>query len=111
MTSCWHFYLKSIAFCLKRGGQLPGNQSDILELRKEIADLETKENVLDRLLSGAQKELNDLCVDRTFAYVTYNDLRSVQSYKDQTIMAVKAPPEATLHVPQPINNFGQPKVC
>ena len=31
-------------------------------------------------------------------------------YKDQAIMAVKAPPEATLHVPQPINNLGQQKV-
>jgi transcription factor E2F2 len=79
-------------------------------LRREVADLEAKENALDRLIHGAQKELNEFTNDRTYAYVTYHDLRSVSSYKDQSIMAVKAPPEATLHVPQPINNFGQPKV-
>ncbi|XP_011498693.1 PREDICTED: transcription factor E2F3 [Ceratosolen solmsi marchali] len=93
-----------------KGGCLPSNQSDILDLRREVSDLEAKENALDRLIHGAQKELNEFTNDRTYAYVTYHDLRSVASYKDQSIMAVKAPPEATLHVPQPINNFGQPKL-
>lgn len=97
-------------FLETRGGCLPSNQSDIINLRREVADLEAKENALDRLIHGAQKELNEFTADRTFAYVTYHDLRSVASYKDQSIMAVKAPPEATLHVPQPINNYGQPKV-
>ncbi|XP_014210403.1 transcription factor E2F2 [Copidosoma floridanum] len=89
---------------------LPSDQNNFLDLRKEVADLEAKENALDRLLSSAQKEFNEFTADRTYAYVTYHDLRSVVSYKDQSIMAVKAPPEATLHVPQPINNFGQPKL-
>ncbi|XP_015109280.1 transcription factor E2F6 isoform X1 [Diachasma alloeum] len=93
-----------------KGGQLPGEQNDILELRKEISDLEAKENTLDRLIHGAEERLRELCADRQFAYVTYHDLRSVPAYKDQAIMAVKAPPEATLHVPQPINNLGQPKL-
>ncbi|XP_058803059.1 transcription factor E2F3-like isoform X2 [Phymastichus coffea] len=93
-----------------KGGCLPSNQSDILDLRKSVADLEAKENALDRLIHSAQKELNEFTADRTYAYVTYHDLRSVAAYRDQSIMAVKAPPEATLHVPQPINNFGQPKL-
>ncbi|XP_003428202.1 transcription factor E2F3 [Nasonia vitripennis] len=93
-----------------KGGCLPSNQSDYADLRREVADLDAKENALDRLIHGAQKELNEFTADRTYAYVTYHDLRSVASYKDQSIMAVKAPPEATLHVPQPINNFGQPKL-
>ncbi|KAJ8673655.1 hypothetical protein QAD02_004917 [Eretmocerus hayati] len=92
-----------------KGTCLPNNQSDIVEIRRQLADLEAKENTLDRLINGAQKELNEFTADR-LAYVTYHDLRSVASYKDQSIMAVKAPPEATLHVPQPINNFGQPKL-
>lgn len=75
-----------------------------------MADLEAKENTLDRLIHGADKNLRELCADRQYAYVTYHDLRSVPMYKDQAIMAVKAPPEATLHVPQPINNLGQQKV-
>lgn len=95
-------------FC--RGGQLPGERNDILELRREVDDLEAKENALDRLIRGAEENLRELCADRQYAYVTYHDLRSVAAYRDQAIMAVKAPPEATLHVPQPINNCGQPKV-
>lgn len=93
-----------------RGGQLPNERNDIADLRKEVADLEAKENTLDRLIHGADKNLRELCADRQYAYVTYHDLRSVPMYKDQAIMAVKAPPEATLHVPQPINNLGQQKV-
>ncbi|KAG5325267.1 E2F2 factor, partial [Pseudoatta argentina] len=93
-----------------KGGQLPNNRNDIANLRWEVADLEAKENTLDRLIHGADKNLRELCADRQYAYVTYHDLRSVSMYKDQVIMAVKAPPEATLHVPQPINNFGQQKL-
>lgn len=89
---------------------MPGNHNEILKLRKEFAELEAQENNLDRLIVLAEKELNNLCLDRTYAYVSYHDLRSVRSYKDQSIMVVKAPPEATLHVPQPVNNLGQPKV-
>lgn len=93
-----------------RGGQLPNDRNDIADLRREVADLEAKENTLDRLIHGADKNLRELCADRQYAYVTYHDLRSVPMYKDQAIMAVKAPPEATLHVPQPINHLGQQKV-
>lgn len=81
-----------------------------MDLRREIEDLEAKENALDRLIDGAEKTLRELGVEKQFAYVTYHDLRSVTAYKDQAIMAVKAPPEATLHVPQPIPNYGPPKV-
>ncbi|KAL0127940.1 hypothetical protein PUN28_003298 [Cardiocondyla obscurior] len=93
-----------------KGGQLPNNRNDIASLRREVADLEAKENTLDRLIHGANKNLRELCADRQYAYVTYHDLRSVSMYKDQVIMAVKAPPEATLHVPQPLNNLGQQKL-
>lgn len=93
-----------------KGGQLPGERNDILELQKDVADLEAKENALDRLLHNAEEKLRELCADRQYAYVTYHDLRSVAAYRDQAIMAVKAPPEATLHVPQPINGLGQPNL-
>lgn len=111
----YHLYLYNERLYSKliacyRGGQLPNNRNDIANLRWEVADLEAKENTLDRLIHGADKNLRELCADRQYAYVTYHDLRSVSMYKDQVIMAVKAPPEATLHVPQPINNFGQQKV-
>ncbi|KAL1476110.1 hypothetical protein MTO96_036764 [Rhipicephalus appendiculatus] len=37
----------------------------------------------------------------TYAYVTYRDLRSISSLADQTVIAVKAPPETRLEVPDP----------
>ncbi|XP_032680147.1 transcription factor E2F2 isoform X3 [Odontomachus brunneus] len=93
-----------------KGGQLPNERNDIADLSREVADLEAKENTLDRLIHGANKNLRELCADRKYAYVTYHDLRSVPMYKEQAIMAVKAPPEATLHVPQPTSNLGQQKL-
>lgn len=93
-----------------KGGQLPGEQLDVVDLRREVADLKAKENTLDRLIHGAEKNLRELCADRQYAYVTYHDLRSVTAYREQAIMAVKAPPEATLHVPQPISAFGESRL-
>ncbi|KAK1133243.1 transcription factor E2F2, partial [Acipenser oxyrinchus oxyrinchus] len=34
------------------------------------------------------------------AYVTYQDIRSIQSLQDQTVIAVKAPSETKLEVPE-----------
>ena len=33
--------------------------------------------------------------------MTYQDIRSVQSFEDQTVVAIKAPPETRLEVPDP----------
>lgn len=35
----------------------------------------------------------------TLAYVTYQDIRAVGSFKEQTVIAVKAPPQTRLEVP------------
>lgn len=44
----------------------------------------------------------------TYAYVTYQDIRRIKSLQDQTVIAVKAPSETKLEVPDPkevkINN-------
>ncbi|XP_012527372.1 transcription factor E2F2 isoform X2 [Monomorium pharaonis] len=94
-----------------KGGQLPNNRNDIANLKREVADLEAKENTLDQLIHGAAKNLREFTnADRQYAYVTYHDLRSVSMYKDQVIMAVKAPRESSLHVPHPIDNNGQQKL-
>uniref|UniRef100_A0A4W4GNC2 E2F transcription factor CC-MB domain-containing protein n=1 Tax=Electrophorus electricus TaxID=8005 RepID=A0A4W4GNC2_ELEEL len=37
----------------------------------------------------------------TFAYITYQDIRRIQSLQDQTVIAVKAPLETKLEVPDP----------
>ena len=34
-------------------------------------------------------------------YVTYQDIRGVSSFEEQTVIAIKAPPETRLEVPDP----------
>jgi hypothetical protein len=36
----------------------------------------------------------------TLAYVTYQDIRAVGNFKEQTVIAVKAPPQTRLEVPE-----------
>jgi len=45
--------------------------------------------------------LRQLSEDKQYAYITYQDLRGIPEYRHQTIMAIKAPPEAKLQVPHP----------
>lgn len=45
--------------------------------------------------------LRQMSEDKRYAYITYQDLRGIPEYKHQTIMAIKAPPEAKLQVPHP----------
>lgn len=37
----------------------------------------------------------------TLAYVTYHDIRDANNFKNQTLIAIKAPPETRLEVPDP----------
>ncbi|KAL0281082.1 UNVERIFIED_CONTAM: hypothetical protein PYX00_002181 [Menopon gallinae] len=66
-----------------------------------MLELRRREEELNRLISNAEMELKQLTEDKRFAYVTYEDLRTIPSYKNQTVMVIKAPPEAKLRVPDP----------
>lgn len=76
-------------------------------LQTELSQLESKENLLDELISKATVDLNVLTEnqDKKLAYVTYRDLRSISSLEDQTVIAVNAPPETRLEVPDPRKNL------
>jgi len=41
-----------------------------------------------------------LTEDKRFGYVTYQDIRSIESFRQKTVLVVKAPPETELQVPQ-----------
>lgn len=72
-------------------------------LQQEIDEYAKVESELDELIEGAVSDLRGITenVDRRYAYVTYRDLRSISSLADQTVIAVKAPPETRLEVPDP----------
>uniref|UniRef100_A0A224Z1L9 Transcription factor E2F3 n=1 Tax=Rhipicephalus zambeziensis TaxID=60191 RepID=A0A224Z1L9_9ACAR len=80
---------------------LNGSRQRILQ--EEVDEYIKVEHELDELLEGAVSDLRGIAenVDRRYAYVTYRDLRSISSLADQTVIAVKAPPETRLEVPDP----------
>lgn len=47
-----------------------------------------------------ERDLKQLTEDKRFGYVTYQDIRSIESFKHMTVLVVKAPPETELQVPQ-----------
>ncbi|KAM9268064.1 transcription factor E2F2 [Morus bassanus] len=71
-------------------------------LRGELAELARMERTLDQLVQDCALQLRQLADDeanRRLAYVTYQDLRAISNFQEQTVIAVKAPPETQLEVP------------
>ncbi|NWI56114.1 E2F2 factor, partial [Calyptomena viridis] len=83
-------------------------------LRGELAELARTERTLEQLVQDCALQLRQLMGSRhlacsssfsytlslsTLAYVTYQDLRAISSFQEQTVIAVKAPPETQLEVP------------
>ncbi|XP_041711478.2 transcription factor E2F2 [Coregonus clupeaformis] len=72
-------------------------------LRKELGELERAEKALEDLITSSSTQLKELTEHREnqqLGYVTYQDIRSIGSLQDQTVIAVKAPSETKLEVPE-----------
>lgn len=77
----------------------PGKQQ---QLGQELKELMSKEQALDQLIQSCSLNFKHLIEDKAnerLAYVTYQDLRAVSSFKEQTVIAIRAPPETILEVP------------
>lgn len=46
----------------------------------------------------AEGQLRSFSEDKRYAYVTYGDLKAIDEYRNNTVMAVRAPPETNLQV-------------
>ncbi|NXM50946.1 E2F2 factor, partial [Gymnorhina tibicen] len=83
-------------------------------LRGELAELARTERMLDQLMQDCAVQIRQLADNETnqrypsfsyasflstLAYVTYQDLRAISGFQEQTVIAVKAPPETQLEVP------------
>ncbi|XP_054079656.1 LOW QUALITY PROTEIN: transcription factor E2F2-like [Rissa tridactyla] len=71
-------------------------------LRGEVAELARTERTLDQVLQDCALQFHQLTDDEAnqrLAYVTYQDLCAISSFQEQTVIAVKAPPETQLEVP------------
>ncbi|RZC38918.1 E2F TDP domain containing protein [Asbolus verrucosus] len=66
-------------------------------LSKDLKDLENQENNLNRLIKTVENDLINLNND-AYGFVTYQDLRSIDKFKQNTVIVVKAPPNTHLSV-------------
>ena len=70
---------------------------------KEVI-LEEKEKKLDELIKKLTNDLQKASEDvenKKYLYVTYRDIRRIKEFSDQTVIAIKAPLETKLEVPDP----------
>ncbi|XP_059585571.1 transcription factor E2F6 isoform X3 [Alligator mississippiensis] len=84
-------------------GKAPEQQ----KLRDELSDLSAMEEALDELIKDCAHQLFELTDDKEnakLAYVTYQDIHSVQAFQEQIVIAIKAPEETKLEVPAPKEN-------
>lgn len=63
----------------------------------ELVKLREKENMLDHFI-GEMKDQIDKQIERKHSYVTCQDLNAIDSFKDQLVMTIRAPPETKLMV-------------
>ena len=56
----------------------------------ELADLVTEESRLDILIAQARLLCNEQHKDKTHAYISCKDIRSVRQFRDQTVLVINA---------------------
>ncbi|KAI1289735.1 Transcription factor E2F3 [Halotydeus destructor] len=69
-----------------------------------LDDIDAEEKMLDEMIQLATNELNESSensANKKYAYVTYRDIRGIKEFSDQTVIAIKAPSETKLEVPDP----------
>lgn len=88
-----------------KGGQVSGEEYNTLQ--REIALLERKERQLDQLIRNAECNYKQMSQDKKHAYITIDDFHSMgKDMRDQTLLAIKAPPDTLLEVPRGGENKG-----
>ncbi|XP_058658086.1 transcription factor E2F6 isoform X3 [Ammospiza nelsoni] len=84
--------------------QLIGRAPEPQNLKEELSDLSTMEEALDELIKNCAHQIFELIDDKEnakLAYVTYQDIRSIQAFQEQIVIAIKAPEETKLEIPVP----------
>ncbi|NXW62209.1 E2F6 factor, partial [Eurystomus gularis] len=85
--------------------QVVGKAPERQTLKDELSDLSAMEEALDALIKDCAHQLFELTDDKENAkypsYVTYQDIRSIQAFQGQIVIAVKAPEETKLEIPIP----------
>mmetsp|Transcript_35584 Transcript_35584/g.93425 ORF Transcript_35584/g.93425 Transcript_35584/m.93425 type:complete len:309 (+) Transcript_35584:123-1049(+) len=85
-------------------------QNEIESLQRSLASLDDQSKKLDIYIDQLNADLRAQQTDPTYrqrAYVTDEDIRSIESFRDQTVIAIKAPSGTTLALPYPDENISQ----
>lgn len=80
----------------------------LLTLHEEIEDLKLAESRLDELIEECQGEMKHCSAAKhvnKHSYVTYQDIRGIPDFNNKTVIAIKAPPETKLEVPDPAESI------
>jgi transcription factor E2F3 len=78
-------------------------------LLQTISELMKEERKYDQHIKTVSQNIRRLYEEEAFekggfeslSYITHDDMRSLDSFKDQSVMAIKAPPGTSLEVPDP----------
>ncbi|XP_043994724.1 transcription factor E2F3 [Gambusia affinis] len=73
-------------------------------LARSLEALIEEEEKLDERIQICARQISRLCEENLhdrYAYLTYEDIRSISSFEQQTVIVIKAPPETRLQVPHP----------
>ncbi|NXD55684.1 E2F6 factor, partial [Corvus moneduloides] len=94
--------------------QVVGKAAEQQNLKDELSDLSDMEEALDELIKDCAHQIFELtddkenakypfnsCITLTHPYVTYQDIRSIQAFQEQIVIAIKAPEETKLEIPVP----------
>lgn len=84
--------------------QVVGKAAEQQNLKDELSDLSDMEEALDELIKDCAHQIFELTDDKEnakLAYVTYQDIRSIQAFQEQIVIAIKAPEETKLEIPVP----------
>lgn len=85
------------------------NYQDMEQLLQSISDLMQEEKKYEQHIKMVTQNIRQLYDEEAFdkgtfenlSYITHEDMRSLESFKNQSVMAIKAPPGTTLEVPDP----------
>ncbi|KAL4159651.1 hypothetical protein PRNP1_000226 [Phytophthora ramorum] len=85
------------------------NYQGMDHLRQNLSDLRQEEQKYDQHIKMVSQNIRCLYEEDAFdkgsfdnfCYVTHDDMRRQESFADQSVMAIKAPPGTTLEVPDP----------
>uniref|UniRef100_A0A3B1ISD5 E2F transcription factor 3 n=1 Tax=Astyanax mexicanus TaxID=7994 RepID=A0A3B1ISD5_ASTMX len=103
-----HLIKKKSKNNIQWGSTLPSDAGQLTmpplqTLSREMIALRDEERRLDELIQACSNNVQQMTEEthNQYAYVTYQDIRRIKSLQDQTVIAVKAPSETKLEVPDP----------